>query len=468
MTAPVDVSFPYPPATAHMISVAQAAHSFYPAQTNSVGPAPLSGLNGDGSNSSAEQADRYEMTAWSGNDFDENTTCGDLEDWGGQEFFNACASDYYEGSTNSCFPPTNYNTDPRTEPWHSPEGWEWCSETSETIDSVEYVYSGFPPSTGTNVILGWHRRRVIPQTQTNASCGNICYGIMTESWATPNSAYGEVEPVGNSGSIFEPASNYRFPNNDAPKVGAWVAWAVCEPVFDESRDSAIKNTVQALGFKLSDIKIPKAIADKIQGFRIYHANRTHENRTVLGQNPIHPMGKRRNMDTANCPGRVDPEVTDSSDYLYPAGIPGPRFDETIESEFSFHDFYLLNGQKDISAATHIKTQYLLGTYQFRGNTTFYNDELYPDPTLTGEGASSCISPSVYTAAFLSSEQTSPITGFGSSPKANYVLRDKAKAYVNGNVRFKGKPFGFGGAVQLVGSVTWPVCWELVLRKFAAL
>ena len=411
------------------------------------------GLKGDSSNGSAAQADRYGMTAWSGNAFDENTTCGDLEDWGGQEFFNACQSNYYAGSTNSCFPPTNYNTDPRTDPWHSPDGWEWCEENSENIDSVEYVYSGFPPSTGTNVILGWHRRKVIPQTQTNASCGNICYGIIRDSWALPNSAYGEVEPVGNSGSIFEPANTYRFPNNDAPKVGAWVAWAVCEPVFDESKDSAIKNTVQALGFKLSDIKIPKAIADKIQGFRIYHANRTHENRTVLGQNPIHPMGKRRDMDTANCPGMVDPEVTDSSDYLYPSGIPGPRFDETIESEFSFHDFYLLNGQKDISAATHIKTQYLLGTYQFKGNTTFYNDELYPDPTITGEGASSCLSPSVYTAAFLSSAQTSPITGFGSSPKANYVLRDKAKAYVNGNVRFKGKPFGFGDEIYNVGGET---------------
>ena len=415
------------------------------------------GLNANGDGWPTDQSDSYEMVSWSTTDLNEDTTCSQLENWASNELWNACDSNYYEtyGSSNSCYPPNNPYTDPRTDNWHSPDtgiGWNWCEEEPQNIAEVEYVYSGYPPPSGANVVMGWHRRRGVLQTQTNAGCGNICYGIITESYAIdPTSAFAEVQPVGNTNNNNE----YRYPLKDVPESGAWVAWAVCEPVFDDTEESAITNSVQALGFKLSDIKIPKSIADKVQGFRIYYANRTHENRTVLGQNPIHYMDMRLDSDTANCPGYLvgDFDVVDSANYLYPSGIPAPMFPENIEDEFSFHDFYLLNGQKDITPATHIKTQYVLGTYQFRGNTTFYNDEVYPDPEITGEGASSCLSPVVWTAFFSSGTQTSPLTGFSASTRLNYVLRDKAKVYVNGNIRFKGKPFGFGEEIYNVGGET---------------
>ena len=54
-------------------------------------------------------------------------------------------------------------------------------------------------------------------------------------------------------------------------------------------DAKISHDVSRLGFHLEDIKIPKTIADKIQGFRIFYADRKHENKTILGQSTLNPM-----------------------------------------------------------------------------------------------------------------------------------------------------------------------------------
>tara|TARA_R110002012_G_scaffold311369_1_gene520842 strand:+ start:130 stop:5454 length:5325 start_codon:yes stop_codon:yes gene_type:complete len=429
----------------------------------------LNACNEDGENQQGQagtgQGSHYSIASWSGSGMSGNSECQDFENF--VDDIEVATADnmcqYWDGmNTNSCNPATNTMTDPRDGAFQefvngSPEDWHWCEEDPENIAEVEHVYAGTAPPQGSYVMLGWWRRNESSPIGSNAACGNTAFGWVRGSWTVGNSSFCWMDPKGNyEADLFsQNISEYKFPPKLATQRPGWIAWATCVPVLEDTAESAITNNVQALGFKLSDIKIPKSIADKVQGFRIYYANRTHENRTVLGQNPIHDMAMRRDMDTANCPGYqpIPNTVTDASDYLYPAGIPGPRFEETVETEFSFHDFYLLNGQKDITPATHLKTQYLLGTYQFRGNTTFYNDEVFPDPDITGEGASSCISPAVWTAFFASGTQTSPITGLGTSPRANYVLRDKAKAYVNGNVRFKGKPFGFGEEIYNVGGET---------------
>jgi hypothetical protein len=90
----------------------------------------------------------------------------------------------------------------------------------------------------------------------------------------------------------------------------------------------LKHKVQALGFTLSDLKIPKAIADQVQGFRIYHADRTHSNRTVLGQSPLHHMSPQTDSDTAGCVGETTQgAVVDKSEYWYPSGIPGNLYQD---------------------------------------------------------------------------------------------------------------------------------------------
>ena len=121
------------------------------------------------------------MTAWSGNNFNENTTCGDLEDWGGDEFFDAVTSLIIIHEVAIVVFPLQIIilTLEQILGIVLMDG-NGVKKILKILTEVEYVYSGFPPPAGTNVILGWHRRRVIPQTQTNAACGNICYGIIRE------------------------------------------------------------------------------------------------------------------------------------------------------------------------------------------------------------------------------------------------------------------------------------------------
>jgi len=47
-------------------------------------------------------------------------------------------------------------------------------------------------------------------------------------------------------------------------------------------------TINILGFKLQNIRFPKFILKQIQGFKIYYAKRTIENKTILGQSLLHP------------------------------------------------------------------------------------------------------------------------------------------------------------------------------------
>ena len=407
-------------------------------------------LNGLNCQDATSRCADYEITGWSANQLSENTTCGDLEAWD-DEFDEACD----EFGIRSCNPTTNPVTDPRnTDVWQMPGN--WCNSNSgpAALQEVDYEYSGFPPPAATHVIIGWHRHH-ISNMHTNAACGNIVYGAVESQWVSGENAYARIHPIGNynDGNGYLNGDEHRWPWSGANDEPGWIAWAVCTPIFEDTSENALSNKVQALGFELSDVKIPKTIADQVQGFRIYHADRTHENRTVLGQNPLHIMPKVDQRDTAHCAGWVAPEdqleyVTDTSTYFYPVGMPARYNIYTPDTSFSFHDFYLLNGQKDISAATHIKVQYLLGTAQYRGNVTYYNDEIFGTQDVTEDGDPSCIEPITWTAFFAAGDQTR-------LPQylLNYVLRDKAKAYVTGGIRFKGKPRGFTEDIYNIGGET---------------
>lgn len=58
---------------------------------------------------------------------------------------------------------------------------------------------------------------------------------------------------------------------------------------DQPNQSAFfYETINILGFQLKNIKIPKFILKQIQGFKVYYAKRTLENKTVIGQTLINP------------------------------------------------------------------------------------------------------------------------------------------------------------------------------------
>ena len=155
----------------------------------------------------------------------------------------------------------------------------------------------------------------------------------------------------------------------------------------------IFHTTRALGFSLDNIKVPREIADKTQGFRIYYANREHEDRRVLGQNILHPQVPTLDVTNPQCVGADLLEGVEMGDEFstglntalagnrnnywinWPYTVGQASYGSVFEDRgrdvkeyqaFSFHDFYLMRTHNNITAATHFKVEYLVDMMPWAG------------------------------------------------------------------------------------------------------
>mgnify|MGYP003664583151 FL=1 len=256
---------------------------------------------------------------------------------------------------------------------------------------------------------------------------------------------------------------------------------------DDIRDATISHDVKRLGFKLKDIKIPKSIADKVQGFRIYHAKRDHANKTILGQSVLNPMHLSQDI-----MGRCAEVVSNSSateegiqqmgqlyslpelfwnkepwarpDSDYPLYNINNNLDAPADANgykaFAFHDFTLLRTKNSIAAATHIKPIYRIrnlvwngpGLEQERkmlsmitnaGTPNVSIDEYWGWDVSTLE--QNCYAREIHSAIFIGGNYAN--LRYGSTPyQLPRLLGQKAKLYLNGDSIFKGESLGFGGKI----------------------
>ena len=299
-------------------------------------------------------------------------------------------------------------------------GWQFGCGGSYT--DVEFRYARSGPPKGANVILGWNK--VLTGAPPNSpNCGNICLGTVP------------FGPTPDHTRIVRPEWANNWPHKNSGARPGWIAWGTCAIADDEDESAKLDHEVQALGFKLSDLKIPRAIADKVQGFRIYYANRTHDNRTVLGQNPIHPMPYVKGADLSGCNGGgIIASAEALTDYYLATGLPSYTDPNGTNRTWALHDFYLLNRRPSLSSATHIKLQYTLNMLQFRGNIKYYSDVNIRDEE---NGVYPCVKPEVYT-GFFASGVHNRIPNY----LLNFTIKDKAKAYINGNTFGQVKHLGF--------------------------
>tara|TARA_R110001592_G_scaffold135278_2_gene351467 strand:+ start:3849 stop:10256 length:6408 start_codon:yes stop_codon:yes gene_type:complete len=263
------------------------------------------------------------------------------------------------------------------------------------------------------------------------------------------------------------------------------------------RDVKIQHRVAALGFTLDDIKIPKTIADKIQGFRIYHAKRTHGDKTVLGQAPAIPMRSdvakiglckaawdsgestkgMQIMQTLQTAAisiiRKDPFPSWDSyykeyDFIYQGQ--GNIIKENAYKAFHFPDFHLLRTKSSLSGATHIKPQYFVTNYAWQG-PTIERDKKMISKIVEDSGSSGQFSPPlkrieqewghdsvfncyaqyVQTAFFIGAKYQrfvtdSTKTGYVDKNSLPRVLGQKAITYLRGDSIFKAENLGFGGTI----------------------
>lgn len=242
-------------------------------------------------------------------------------------------------------------------------------------------------------------------------------------------------------------------------------------------DVKVKHEVNVLGFELNDIKIPKSLKNKIQGFRIYRAKRGHENKTILGQAPILPMGKKANVIGMCAEANGAPEaqqilgtLQNSSEIFYnkdpwplPSGDIG--YESSNYKNFAFPDFHLLRTKNSLSPATHITPQYRVGNFVWNGPTVHqdkkmvtrlenFNSDTQPIEIREHWGYDAefnCYPSLINSAIFIggvykSIEEINDqdiAFNLGAYPK---MLGQKAKTYLLGDSIFSGQSLGFGGKI----------------------
>ena len=258
---------------------------------------------------------------------------------------------------------------------------------------------------------------------------------------------------------------------------------------EDLHDAKISHHVRRLGFDLEDVKIPPDIADKVQGFRIYYANRKHSDRTVLGQGPMLPAMYRRtklgqcsesnnNTLAAQTLGTLQnaPEEFYNMDPYPMEYWTYPTMDHYLETgsdsaptttsvgpiisgddawgldTFKFHDFYLLRTHNSLAPATHITMQYAVknlawngpGLDQDKKMVTFLTDPNNGDPLTVKEvwgwdAAQNSYPQKMKSAIFIGADYLS--VNKRTMPR---LLGQKSKTYLLGDTVFSGDALGFGG------------------------
>lgn len=250
-----------------------------------------------------------------------------------------------------------------------------------------------------------------------------------------------------------------------------------QSISADEYDAKIKHEVNILGFDLSDVKIPKSLKDQVQGFRIYRAKRTHENKTILGQAPILPMSKKANVIGMCSESNGAPEamqilgtLQNSPEIFYnkdpwPLISTDTGYEAGFYRNFSFPDFNLLRSKNSLSPATHITPQYRVGNLVWNGPTVHQDKKMVTrlenfdsdtEPINIREDWGydanfNCYPSLINSAIFIGgiyARVTDGIDQTLSFANGAYskMLGQKAKTYLLGDSIFSGHSLGFGGKV----------------------
>lgn len=149
--------------------------------------------------------------------------------------------------------------------------------------------------------------------------------------------------------------------------------------------------IRLLGIELRNIKLPKYILAQVQGYKIYYAKRTKQNRTVLGQGvavPGHPryasVKEQALEDAIKGPykkafymyGGLDDTgftgIDTIGDWKSNNGTVGQK-KYWAHPVFKIHDFSLLKDRSDLSSATHIQAQFGLVFRMYQGGPSVFID-----------------------------------------------------------------------------------------------
>jgi hypothetical protein len=281
---------------------------------------------------------------------------------------------------------------------------------------------------------------------------------------------------------------------------SWIKYTVAYGAAEDYHDADIKHNVNLLGMHFDDIKIPASYKDKIQGFRIFRADRKHSNKTVLGQSHIIPMKQEFGVlglckeatsstliafaSQVQSGLGLEAELFQSlgawskgaGNYTPSTGPSSQRFNFGYKF-IQFYDFGLLRKKNSLSPATHIQVQYKTADLVWNGpelnqpkkmitvlaagatSTDPYKvrevwgyDNHAPSGTATNSTRhQNCYERAVNSAMFVGGRYDRAYSVWQSNDwNVNRVLGQKAKSYIQGDTIFRAASLGFGGKLVNLG------------------
>tara|TARA_R110000822_G_scaffold183760_2_gene323138 strand:- start:26462 stop:31966 length:5505 start_codon:yes stop_codon:yes gene_type:complete len=281
-------------------------------------------------------------------------------------------------------------------------------------------------------------------------------------------------------------------------TNSWVKYTVTYGAAEDYHDANIKHDVNLLGMHFDDIKIPAAYRDKIQGFRIFRADRKHSNKTVLGQSHVIPMKQEFGVlglcKEATTPSQLafaaqvqsglglEAELFQSlgawtkggGQYVPATGPSSQRFNFGYKF-IQFYDFGLLRKKNSLSPATHLQVQYRTDDLVWNGPEINQPKKMitvlsagavpatdpykikevwgYDNEAASGSAGKfqNCYERAVNSALFVGGKYKRAYSVFtGNNFNVNRVLGQKAKSYIQGDTIFRAASLGFGGKLVNLG------------------
>ena len=297
------------------------------------------------------------------------------------------------------------------------------------------------PSVGTEGVWAWTKG---PSGSGNASGGGT-FTVTGDGQSTGH--YGAVSEPMIMIDQDEPNVNWDddLANNPDAVTYAILVWSEVVPAV--AQNGYISQTVHPLGIKMSDIKVPQSIADKVQGFRIYYAERQHSNRRILGQDVLKTTRDIDDKDLSGCfnagGGGVD-GLGRPEDFIL---SPGTIYDGDVANgggnygSVTFHDFYLLNRRNSLVPATHTSIEYGVGFLSFLGPGHEYQD-------VDNDWDENCIAAASYSSFHVGRFYNNLTTN--TFIDQHFPIREKCKTYLNADSIYDGRGIGFGKRVYNIG------------------
>lgn len=351
----------------------------------------------------------------------------------------------------------------------------YYTEADHDVSNDNWGVSGYPTQGFGTHIYDYNQKSGINLMYPESTSGGTVDGTGVPIQLTNGDRmWVESRAFNNDANSIRQAKTSEMEGSD---YGYWKFDIDTDPITDfttAGTDIKLSQNVYILGVHLANLKIPRSIADKVQGFRVYRAKRDHKNKTILGQSVVLPMSKTaatigvcQEASLTAGSSNVLNELSGENEIFYkanPWADASNTYGSTGYTHFTFHDFNLLRTKSSLAGATHIKPIYMVNNLAWNGPTLRQDKKMMTTIVSSPDNAPdvlkehwgydadfNCYTEEVESAIFMGLEYVFNVqlTNVGTDVEAyRYprMLAQKAKTYLLGDSIFEGESLGFGAKI----------------------